>query len=199
MQKSTAHLAEICHFSIWSINLSVSGLATITCRFPNRKVSAQVQYSAKLMCYKKCAVSLFPDSSVLPGSHITTPLGLPQLLGGLGDAQNSDGGGQISTIPLWYRFISHRMGTLCIPPPEVPGKRKGSQHQGSWCSAAGESRVQVLSWLLLTAGQCQSCAWPRMPANTHLASAGLAPLLQFSSQQRRAVCSVLPCQGQTSP
>lgn len=41
---------------------------------------------------------------------------------------------------------------LCIPPPAVPGQRKGSQCQGTLVTPAGESRAQVLTWHLALPG-----------------------------------------------
>lgn len=99
------------------------------------------------------------------------------------------------------RFISPRKGTSVHSTTCSPRKGKREPAPGEFGGPAGESRVQVLSWLLTVQGCARAENGPGC-LQTLPARAGLVPLLQLlqlSSQQVRAACSVLPCQDQTSP
>lgn len=66
---------------------------------------------------------LLSDSSALSGSHITTPLGLPESLGGLGEGQHSNGGGQ-SQQPTVIQIHQPQEGHICAFNHLRSGKEK---------------------------------------------------------------------------
>lgn len=152
------------------------------------------------MCYKKCIV--LPAFRQLCAVRVTYHLspGLPGSRGGLGGPELR-GWGTGPATPLWYRFISPGKGTAVHSTTCSPRKGKREPAPGEFGGPAGESRVQVLSWLLTVQGCARAENGPGC-LQTLPARAGLVPLLQLlqlSSQQVRAACSVLPWQDQTSP
>lgn len=83
--------------------------------------------------------SLLSDSSVLSGSHITTPLGLPESLGGLGKGQNSGGGVRAINL-LMVQIPEPQEGHVCaFHDLDSQEREKGASTKGAGALLLGRT------------------------------------------------------------